>query len=387
MQRRSTHAPAALVAGAVLLAGLLAGCGGKSAASGSSSGASGDTITFGAVLSLTGSAASYGQNARGGMDVAVDEINAAGGINGKKVVVDYEDNQLQPATAATAAQKLVGQGVKIIFTHGSSITAAITKVTSGKGVIVPNMAAQSDAVVADPQVYSFIPTNNMELGHLADMAYTTLKGRKLAVIHSDDDYGKSASAAVVDAFQKLGGTVVANESHPPGTTDMRTQLIKIQAATPDVTAVLSNTGEIGHIVQQARELKLGGELVGADSALSQNDMTTAGDAYNGFKGVAIRFDPDRNDLAKQFAAKFQAKVGAAPNNYAAISYEAVKAVAKAIGNNGGNVDVDKIGQYLLTMKNVDGTLGPMTFGSNRVIEFPYYEWVIANGKITPLSAS
>lgn len=381
MNRRAITA-ISLVAAASLA---LAGCGssGSSSESSGSGDNSTDPIKIGAVLSLTGGAASYGEMAKGGLDLGVAEINAAGGVNGRPLEILYEDNQLQPATAATAAQKLTGEGVKVIFTHGSSITAAITKVTEGQDVILPNIAAQSDVVTAAEQVYSFIPTNSMELGHLADLAKS--RGAKtLAVIHSDDDYGKSASNAVIEAFEAGGGTVVANESHPPGTTDMRTQLIKIQAAAPDATAVLSNTGEIAHIVKQARELGLAGDVMGADSALSPSEFTTAGDAYNGFIGVAIRFDQEKNADAKAFAEKFEAEVGKPPNNYAAIAYEGIKLVAEGMKSAGGD-DPQKIGAYLLTVKNVEGTLGTMSFLPNRVIEFPYYEWIIKDGAVTPLT--
>jgi len=100
--------------------------------------------------------------ARGGIDIAVAEINPAGGVNGRKIEVKYEDNQQQPVSAAIEAQKLVGDGIKVIFTHGSSMTAAVTKVTESKDVLLANIASQSDVVVAHPQVYNFIPTNNME---------------------------------------------------------------------------------------------------------------------------------------------------------------------------------------------------------------------------------
>ena len=351
------------------------------AGSGAAAG-SGGTINIGAVFSLTGSAASYGAMAKPGVQLAVDEINAAGGINGKKINISFEDNQLQPSLAATGAQKLLGENIKIIFTHGSSITAAIEKVTAGKDVLLANVAAQSDAVVANPQVYSFIPTNNDELGHMASLMLK--RGDKtLAVIHSDDDYGKSASAAVEAAYKKDGGTVVDEESHPPGATDMRTQLIKIRGTNPSAIAVLSNTGEIAHIVQQARQLDIKAELFGADSSLSPSEFTTAGDSYNGYMGVAIRFDPTKNAAAQAFEQKFKASTGQEPNNYAAIAYEAMKQIGEGMKKADGD-DPAKIGAYLMTIKNVDGSLGAMTMGADRVIQFPYYDWIIKDGKVTAL---
>jgi branched-chain amino acid transport system substrate-binding protein len=365
---------------------LVAACGGAatpSAAPASGGGGGTGDLTLGAVIPLSGGQASYGEMAKGGLDLAVKEINDAGGVNGRQVVIEFEDNQGVPANSATAAQTLMGKGINKIFTHGSSVTAAIYNVTKDSDILLANMAAQSDAVIgASPQVYSFLPTNGMELGHLAELAYTKLGLKKLAIQSSDDDYGKSASKAVIDAYTALGGEVVAHEVHAPGTVDMRTQLIKIGDADPDALAVLANTGEIGQVFKQAKELGIDATLMGADSALSPSEIETAGEAMEGATGVAIRFDPTRSDAAAKFAADFEAANGKAPNNYAAISYEAARNVLAGIA--AGNEDPGPLGEYLLGVQGYDSILGEMSFNENRIVEFPYYEWKFTGGEITPL---
>lgn len=345
----------------------------------------GAPLTVGAVIPLSGGQASYGAMAKGGIDIAVAEVNAAGGVlGGRPVVVSYEDNQGLPAQSATSAQTLVGKGNKIVFTHGSSVTQAISKVTADKNVLLANMAAQSDAVIAaSPQIYSFLPTNNMELGHLAELAYTKLGLKTLAIEASDDDYGKSATAAVSDAFKKLGGEIVATEIHAPGAVDMRTQLIKLRGTNPKALAILANTGEIGNVIKQARELNLDATLMGADSTLSPSEITTAGPAFEGVVGVAIRFDPARTASAKKFAETFQNQIGFEPNNYAAISYEAAKVVLKGVDKIGAD-DPAQLGKYLLGVNGYDSILGPMSFNPNRVVEFPYYDWKYTNNSVAPL---
>ncbi len=380
--------------GSLLLVGLLAtgACGGAATPASTSPGASATAsaaaaktpLTFGAVLSLTGGGAAYGAMARGGLDIAVAEINAAGGIGGRQVNIQYEDNQQQPALSATGAQKLVGSGAKIVFVHGSSMTAATATGLQGKDVLLANLAAQSDSVLdAAKSVYSFLPTNNMELGHLAGLAYTKLGLKTLAVEASDDDYGKSATSALTDAFKKLGGQVVAIETHTPGSVDMRTQLIKIRGANPQALAVLANTGEIGHVIKQARDLNINATLMAVDSALNPTEFASAGAAFEGVVGVAIRFDPARSADAKKFADTFNAKYGMQPNNYAAIAYEAMKVIAKGIAEVGAD-DPAKVGQYLLGVKGYSGILGTMSFNSNRVVEFPYFDWKYANSQVTAL---
>ncbi|MGH3252671.1 MAG: ABC transporter substrate-binding protein [Trebonia sp.] len=359
---------------------------GGASTSGSGSSASGSGYTIGATIPLTGSAASFGVEAQGGMNIALNEINAAGGINGHKLSISYEDDQLVPATAATDMQDLAGKGIKVVLTGGSSVVNGELPVTAQHNMLLVNIAAQDDTFLTNQNYFTFIPTNNMELGQLAKLVYSQRHLTKVAVIHSNDAYGASASAAFISGYKALGGTVTDEEEHAEGTTNYSTYLIKIRASNPQGLVILSNTGEIGHIIAQARQLGLMVPLYGADSALSPGDVQTAGAAMNGVEGVSVNFSPSTSAAGKAFAATFQQQNKVPANSYAAICYTAVKQLAQAIQSTGGD-DPAKISAYLHAVKSVPTLLGTAAAVPGKpVITYPIYEWLYTGGAVTALKS-
>jgi branched-chain amino acid transport system substrate-binding protein len=342
-------------------------------------GSSAGTYTIGVTIPLTGSAASFGVEAEGGMNIALNQINKAGGINGHKLALNFQDDQLIPATAVTDMQDLAGDSIGVVLTGGSSIVSAELPVAAQHNILLVNVAAQDDIFLSNPHYFTFIPTNNMELGQLAKLVYQQRGLKKVAVIHSDDDYGASASAAFISNYKALGGTITDEEQHPEGATNYSTYLIKIRASNPQGLVILSNTGEIGHIIAQSRQLGLNVPLFGADSALSPGDIQTAGAAMNGVEGVAVNFSPSSSAAAAAFASTFKSQNKVQANSYAAICYIAVNELAKAIKATGGD-DPTKIATYLRSIKSVPTLLGSATAVPGKpVITYPIYEWKYDNG--------
>ncbi len=348
--------------------------------------ASGSGYAIGVTIPLTGSAASFGVEAEGGMNIALNQINAAGGIDGHKLSLDYEDDQLVPATAATDIQDLAGKGVQLVLTGGSSVVEGELPGIAQHNMLLVNVAAQDDTFLTNSDYFTFIPTNDEELGQLAKLVYTQRHLPKVAVIHSDDAYGASAAAAFISGYKALGGTVTDEEEHPEGTTDYSTYLIKIRASNPQGLVILSNTGEIGHIIAQSRQLGLTVPLFGADSALSPGDITTAGSAMDGVEGVSVNFSPSSSAAAKTFATTFQQQNKVPANSYAAICYTTVMELAKAIGSVGSD-NPAKISAYLHAVKSVPTLLGTATAVPGKpVITYPIYEWEYTGGAVTALKS-
>jgi branched-chain amino acid transport system substrate-binding protein len=253
-------------------------------------------------------------------------------------------------------------------------------------MLLVNVAAQDDIFLTNSRYFTFIPTNNMELGQLASLVYTQRHLTKVAVIHSNDAYGASASAAFISAYKALGGTVTDEEEHPEGATDYSTYLIKIKASNPQGMVILSNTGEIGHIIGQSRQLGLDVPLFGADSALSPGDIQTAGAAMNGVEGVSVNFSPASSAAATAFANTFKQKYKVPANSYAAICYIAVNELAKAL-QSAGSDDPAKVSAYLRSVKSVSTILGTATAVPGKpVITYPIYEWLYTGNAITALKS-
>jgi branched-chain amino acid transport system substrate-binding protein len=320
------------------------------------------------------------------MSIALNQINAAGGVDGHKLSIAYEDNQLLPATSVTDMQELAGQGVKIVLTSGSSILESELPVAAQHDMLVVNVGAQDDIFLTNPRYFTFIPTNNMELGQLASLVYTQRHLTKVALIHSNDAYGASASAAFISAYKALGGSITDEEEHPEGTTDYSTYILKMKASNPQGLVILSNTGEIGHIIAQSRQLGLDVPLFGADSALSPGDIQTAGNAMNGVEGVSVNFSPASSAAATAFANTFQKDYKVPANSYAAICYIAINELAKAL-QSAGSDNPAKVSAYLRSVKSVSTILGEATAVPGKpVITYPIYEWLYTGNAITALKS-
>jgi branched-chain amino acid transport system substrate-binding protein len=342
--------------------------------------------TIGVTIPLSGSAASFGVVSSGGMNIAAAEINAAGGINGHKLVLKYEDDQLVPATAATDMQDLASSKVSLVLTGGSSVVQAELPAAAQHDMLLVNVAAQDDIFLTNPRYFTFIPTNNMELGQLASLVYTQRHLTKVALIHSNDAYGASASAAFISAYKALGGSITDEEEHPEGTTDYSTYILKMKASNPQGLVILSNTGEIGHIIAQSRQLGLDVPLFGADSALSPGDIQTAGNAMNGVEGVSVNFSPASSAAATAFANTFQKDYKVPANSYAAICYIAINELAKAL-QSAGSDNPAKVSAYLRSVKSVSTILGEATAVPGKpVITYPIYEWLYTGNAITALKS-
>ena len=234
-----------ILVASTLFAGVLAGCSGGHNSSGGNSGggdAKGDTIKIGANLELSGEVASYGQSISEGMELAIEEINASGGVDGKKIKVVKVDNKSDNAEAASAATRLTSQ---------ENVLAIIGAATSGNTIAQAQIANDTKTILLSPSGTAPNVTEN-EDGSINEYVFRTSYidpfqgtvaanfaakelGVKTAAIYSDSasDYAKGLAAAFKETFQKAGGKIVAEESYVAGDTDFRSTLTRIKSANPE----------------------------------------------------------------------------------------------------------------------------------------------------------
>lgn len=366
---------------AVITALALTGCTGEQApgGGGGDEGAT-EEISIVWLNPLSGASASFGEASRGGMELALEDIEAAGGV-GADLNVMFEDNELQAEASITAYQRASGKNPVAIMTAGSSVVLALNPLAEQDEILLANIGAQSPALIAPdlPFVYNFIPTSAAEASRLADRMVNDDDITKVAVLAVDNDYGKDTSAAFETAFKKEGGSVSAHEIHALGGSDMRTQLTKIKASDAEALVLVSNVGEIGHAVAQTAELKLDLPLYGFTYALSPDNFEIAGDAMNGLKGVAVSF-LNSNDKAKSFAERYEKAYGVWPNVTAAVSYDSMMIIADGLREVGN--DRAALIKYVAGVKNREGIFGETTMTPERQVEFPLNEYMIKDGEIT-----
>ncbi|MEK4485512.1 ABC transporter substrate-binding protein [Psychrobacillus sp. FSL H8-0484] len=361
---------ASLFLASSLLVGVLAGCG-TGEEGGSSEG--GDTIKIGVNLELSGAVASYGSSEADAIDLAVEEINEAGGIDGKQIELIKVDNKSDAAEATSAAIKLTNQ---------DKVVAIIGAATSGNSVAQVQIATDTKTPMISPSGTSTTVTVS-EKGEVnpftfrtafidpfqgtvaANFAANELKVKNVAVYADNaSDYAKGLAASFIKDFEAAGGTIVAQESYVAKDTDFRSTLTRIKASNPDFIFIPGYYEEVGLIVKQARELGITVPLMGADGWDSPTIVDLAGaDALNNTYLIAAYSSEDPEGKAKEFADKFTEKYGKAPNSFNALGYDTVYLLKDAI-ERAGSTDGTKIKEALEATDKLDLVTGLYSVDEN-----------------------
>ena len=270
-----------------------------------------EPFVIGAMDALTGVAESYGNPIQQAKLLAVEEINAAGGINGRMLEIVFEDSKCAAADAITAYRKLTDvDGVKIILgTTCSGAMLGAAPLAEGEGVILLSASATSPDIAQAGDYVFRTAINDLQLG--IDIGNTMwVDGvHDLATITESTDYAEGARRTSVARFEELGGHVVAAEAYATETIDFRSQITKLINANPDAI-LLTAQGEVsgGTIVKQARELGFTGPMYSEVVPTQPDALSIAGDAATGLKAVVP--DEDLSTPAgESFLANFEARFG------------------------------------------------------------------------------
>ncbi|MBI2034027.1 MAG: ABC transporter substrate-binding protein [Candidatus Liptonbacteria bacterium] len=326
------------------------------------------TIKIGVLVPLTGDAASYGESENRAIQIAVQEINSSGGINGKKIELVTEDGKCDPQAGGTAAQKLVNiDKVKIIIGGAcSGETLAAAKITEPAEVILISPSASSPKVTeAGDFVFRTYPSDSLAGKVNATYAFKELKAKKVAVFTELTDYAQGLREVYKETFSNLGGQIVSDETYTTGDTDFRTQVLKIKTAKPDVIYVVPQSLTPGvQIFKQLRESGVTAKFTTAEVLLDRQGAKDNAKVLEGVYGVEPAVDYVGNAKAKAFMAAHKAKfAGAEPGSFAANAYDAVYLIKAAVEATGG-LDTLKIRDFLYGVKDWPGAIGSITIDQN-----------------------
>ena len=326
---------------------------------------SGDTVKIGGVAPLSGSVAVYGVECKNGIDLAVEEINAAGGIAGKKVEFICEDDEGDPAKSVNAYKKLVtNDGVEyVIGSLTSGCTIALTNLAQNQKILQIAPAATATAVTdAGNYIFRacFIDPFQGRVG--GKFAFENLSAKKAAILYDiGNDYSVGLTENFESEFTKLGGSIVSKESYATGDKDFNAQLTKIKAAKPDVVYLPDYYGTVALIAKQLRAQGIDTPIVGADGwdGLTEN----AGDeVLNGYYSNHYAEDSD-SPAVQKFVGSFKAKYNKSPNSFAALGYDSVYMLKDAILK-AGTTDGEKVRAAFETTDG-DYVTGHITFDEKR----------------------
>ena len=351
---------------AAVMALSLAGCSGGSMddSSSSSAKASGGSITIGTVTTNSGTAAAYGEAEVKGFELAVSEINAKGGINGKKVKLESMDDKGDATEASNAFNKLAGDNsvLGVVGPTISSTTAAVAPLADQSKLPAIAPAATSDSIETGGYMFRTCFKDSYQGEIAAKFAAETLKVKKVAVLYgTGDPYSSGVGKAFAAAAKKAGLDVVAEEnSSSADDTEYSSQLQKIQAAGAEFLYAPYYYSVAGpYIIPQARSVGFEGYVMGPDG---YDGLKLTGDKsqYNKtYYTTHYSADDNTNTKVQDFIKSYKSKNNAEPNTFAALGYDTIYMIKQAIEKAGENATREDVRNAVAGM-TFEGVTGKFT---------------------------
>lgn len=348
----------------VLTMSMIAGCSETSKVGTDSS----DTIKLGGVFPITGDVPALGAAMNNGAKLAIKEINAAGGVLGKKLELTVEDDQNQASTAPNAITKLIEQDkVKaVIGTYASKCSIPMAAVAKQAKVVMITPGSTNEKVTTEGGEYvfraCFIDPLQGKIG--AKFAAENLKAKKVAMLYDiGNDYCVGISKEFKANFESSGGTIAYEKTYNTGESDFKAFLTEIKELNVDVLYLPDNYSTVGLIAKQAREVGIKATLLGSDSWSDPGLVQVGGDAIEGAYFTDHVSLKSENEVIKKFVSNYKAEYKADPSAFSVLSYDSVYIVAEAI-KAAGSTDEVAI-KDAMTKLNADCGTNHYTFDDKR----------------------
>lgn len=337
----------------------------------------GEPVKIGAVLNLTGTFANQGENSQRGINMAIEEINAAGGILESNLEVSYQDNMGDnPSGAISAMRSLATQGVRLLIgpnlTPSANVLAPLTE-KENVVMIAPSVGSEKFAEMS-PRTFNVFPPNKFDSFALAEYLYNERGFRKIAVFGSQQEWEMDQANFVKQKFEELGGTVTSVQLPTVDNLDLRAESLKIKNENPDAV-VFTNYGETGVAARRLRELQVKAPFFSV--LLFEPKIAEAAGALEGTIFVST------DTMDENFNSKFEAKYGVAPGFPASQAYDAVYLLAKAITDS-KSIDPKYVADALSDIKEFKGASGDFTFDKDGNANKKALYYKVENNKIIPL---
>lgn len=333
-----------------------------------------EEIKIGAILPLTGPAAMYGEYAKEGIQLAIDELQS----EGARIEVIFEDSKGAPADAVTIAQKFVSAGnIPVVLCITTSETSAIAPILEKNKIVLITGTINPGA--ADLGEYIFRNATNLLLDAEKIIELCLKLGiKKVAIIGLTVDAHLKVEEFFKKEFKGKGGKVVAIENGERGDTDFRTQITKVKNTKPEAIYILGYN-EIGYVLKQSKEMGIKAVFFSDPSMESPEILTIAGTATEDVIYTRAAFDPNSPDsIIQNFTRKYVDKYGQEPEVYAAQFYDDVNLIMLAAEKYGSTPD--GIREGLLEVKNYPGVSGVTTFLPNGDVMKAVILKTVKNGK-------
>lgn len=357
---------------AVALCLLLVGC----AESPTGAATHDEPITIGFMSALTGDAAAWGEPILRGATLAVEEINADGGIDGRRLALAIEDTGCDAATGVSAAHRLIAQRELDVITGiaCSSVMLGIAPLAETERVLLLGTAPTNPAIThAGDYIFRLWASDAYEGRETAADAFGN-GARRMALIVLNNDYADGLADAFAAEFTALGGEILLREGYYTGSRDFRTAILKALRDAPDAIYIAANPGETPALLQQIRQISDIPLYVNGPAILADGVIDAAGEAAEGIRSVR----PASKD-AERFIAAYVARYGEEPPLTASAGYDSIRVLALSM-EECPPAATACIRDRLYALRGYAGASGPITLDENGDrVDVPFERLVIEDG--------
>jgi len=325
-------------------------------------------ILIGEYGSLTGTTANFGISQKNGIDMAIDDLNAAGGVLGKKVRVVVEDDQGKPEEAQTVVTRLINR---------DRVVAILGEVSSSRSLAAAPVCQQSRIPMISPSstnprvtqvgdyIFRVCFIDTFQGLVMARFAANSLKLQEVAILRDiKNDYSVGLADVFTENFQKLGGKIVADESYSEGDNDFNAQLTSIRSKNPQAIFIPGYYTEVGLVARQARNLGITVPLLGGDGWDSGSLWEIGGAALNDSYYASHYSSKDPNPIVQNFVTRYKQKYGQLPDTNAVLGYDAAGLLFDAF-RRANSTDPAKVRDALASTTEFVGVTGKIAIDENR----------------------
>jgi branched-chain amino acid transport system substrate-binding protein len=328
----------------------------------------GDKVRIGVFMSLTGDTANFGISSTNGIKMAADEVNSAGGINGKQVELLVQDDRSDASEAATIVTKFVTQ---------DQVHAILGEVASSRSIAAAPIAQNAKIPMLTPSstnpevtkkgdfIFRSCFIDPVQGAAIAQFAAKTLGAKRAALmVDRKQDYSTGLEKVIREVFTKLGGQIVVTQSYQSADQDFNAQITDIKGANPEIIFLPGYYGDVGLFAKQARDKGVTIPILGGDGWDSPSLYQIGGAALTGCY-FSNHYSPDDADpLVQKFVTDYKARYGTVPDALAATAYDAARIMFDAI-KRANSLDGTAIRNALAATKEFPGVTGKVTFNENR----------------------
>ncbi|HWS73700.1 MAG TPA: ABC transporter substrate-binding protein [Quisquiliibacterium sp.] len=349
-------------------------------------------IKVGVIFPLSGGAGPQGQHLVKSIESMAALINESGGVLGRQIQIEARDDESTPAVGVSRANELISAGVSVIIEGWNSpVTLAMQPVISRAGVLDITAISKADPILSgegNPLAVRLNSSNSQDGAVIAAYIANRAKAKRVAFMTQNDAYGNGAQASIEAELKKLGHAYerVAEEKFPFTQADFRVAITNVRAANPDVTVFINASEGLGMpaMIRQARQARLGGEVVAAVGTMAPSVISVAGEAANGVVGADIYF-PDvepfaSNPVNQRYIAKVQQMHKLTPDKFMALGAASLQVWAKA-ANELKTLDREAIAKRIRGGTFKDTILGEMNFAPNGQLATRHYIFTIKDRKM------